>query len=132
MTTFTVRRQTHEQLVDTGLATNNAPTLATQGMSLLSSAGVGHLCPQARVTLRSTVGTSFTSSVWLFDPTSELWVLDTSLGTAGLITTTTATNGGKQSLLVNTRGASRIYVQTITFNGVNEAADVWATGLTTP
>lgn len=132
MTTWTVRRQTHEQLVKTGLAANGAPTLATQGMALLSSAGPGHLCPQARVTLKSTVGTSFTSSVWLFDPTAEQWIVDTTLGTAGLITTTTATLGGKQSLLANTRGASRIYVQTITFNGANEEADAWVTGLTTP
>jgi hypothetical protein len=136
MTTWTVRRQCHEKLVGTttsaGLAANNAPTAVTDGMSLTATAGVGHFCPRARISLRSTIGTSFTCSVWVFDPTAEIWVLDTSLGTAGLVTVTTATNGGKQSLLVDTRGFSRVYVETITFAGANEQAEVWATGLTTP
>ena len=134
MTTWTVRRQCHEQLLkDIVDATKGtAPTTALQGMSLSATAGVGHSCPRARIMLKGTIGTSTTASVWLFDPTSEQWVLDTSLGTAGVVTVTNATNGGTVTLLVDTRGFSRIFLQSVTFVGANQVINGWATGLTTP
>ncbi len=101
-------------------ATNTPPTLSSQGRVLPSDAAQGTLL------LKSSLGTSAVCRVWLYNAYADHWFIRTDLGTAGAITTTTATNTGTQAIVVsNLHGADRIFIEVTTVTGANELLEGW-------
>jgi hypothetical protein len=96
--------------------TTSAPTLSTQGYSL-QGAGL--------TIIDITTAGAMTWQLWTYSATSELWQLDTSIGTAGSV----AFGGAGQSRTeVDLRGLDRMAV-VITVNGGSSAISAWATGI---
>jgi len=97
-------------------STTSAPTLPTQGYSL-QGAGL--------TIIDIVTAGAMTWQLWTYSATSELWQLDTSLGTAGSIAFAGA---GQSRTEVDLRGLDRMAV-VITVNGGGSAISAWATGV---
>lgn len=99
-------------------ADNSAPTLPQQGVSCVDY-------DEIELTLSAATtgaGTSYRARVFWFNAVAAQWVRDTVVGNQ-TITTTEPTG-----IVVQTHGASRVYVHVDTF-GAGVTASVWATGL---
>lgn len=70
--------------------------------------------------------TSLTWSLWLWDSVSELWCLDTRLGTAGVVAMTDADADNPQHNIVEINGVDKVYIQFAGMTGVFTAGvNVW-------
>lgn len=104
------------------VANTAVPTLATDGFECRRFS-------QLRFTFNTTGGAGSTAdySVYWFSLASQLWVLDTSIGTAGVATVTLAA-GNYQPILL-TGAADRCYVRVTGIGGAGvPTADAWAEG----
>jgi hypothetical protein len=71
-------------------------------------------------------GTSITWSLWTYDSVSELWGLDTRLGTDGVVTLSASDADNPQRSIIEIDGLDRVYLQVTTTGGVfTEGVDAW-------
>lgn len=71
-------------------------------------------------------GTSITWSLWTYDSVSELWCIDTRLGTSGVVSLAASDTDNPQRSIIEIDGLDRVYLQITTAGGVfAQGVDAW-------
>lgn len=101
---------------------------ATTSMPMGDSIGVD--CSgygSAKIVLKSETGTSGDITAWIYDETSDIWLVAKDFGTTGTLQAVTATNDGIADDVASLLGASRLYLQVSAVTGAGEKISAWAT-----